>query len=543
MPSPIPYGEPHTLKAAKLNWRINFENELQKAERTQIRAFQNYFNSEYAKGFETFIMNGQMNFDGLFREKDLMNLYEELYESIGIRFAKWYSKNFDSLIEKQQDVSGFDLVWRQVFRAEGLMVAGSRVSLVSGAKKKTLHRVITALMSDAEFQSQGAEVKARIFRNKFEGYSRNEAIRLVRTESTNAANQATMVTAKDMFGAEGLEKEWITAVDGRERAAHRAANGQIVDFNEPFIVDGQELQRPGDPNGSASNVINCRCSVAPFPKEEIQEVDNRRVQVDPVRVDRGVEVDFSKMKKVEIESYLKDVLEANSIKVSGVNTKGITQTNLRLLMPQIKKLLDEYNVSSDLNVNTNGVLFKFSSGKRTLGSVTRVSYDRDIMRGNLERGYLKEVNFGSAKSGSHRTSLVDYKFDDSAYKFERWNSFVDTDKQHLSTATHEFAHFVTTKDSQRTIDFWREFDVLKTKYFDELRQYEYADWTQVEVGGRMRLTKIKDLRKYDEIAIGKYAHTNSDELLAEAFAEYKLSSNPRKYAKLIGELFDKYFKK
>ena len=113
----------------------------------------------------------------------------------------------------------------------------------------------------------------------------------------------------------------------------------------------------------------------------------------------------------------------------------------------------------------------------------------------------------------------------------------------MSTATHEFAHFVTTKDSQRTIDFWREFDVLKTKYFDELRQYEYADWTQVEVGGRMRLTKIKDLRKYDEIAIGKYAHTNSDELLAEAFAEYKLSSNPRKYAKLIGELFDKYFKK
>ena len=102
MPSPTSYGNAELLKAAKLNWRINFENELQKAERTQIRAFQNYFNREYAKGFETFIVNGQMNFDGLFREKDLMNLYEELYENIGIRFAKWYSKNFDSLIQKQQ---------------------------------------------------------------------------------------------------------------------------------------------------------------------------------------------------------------------------------------------------------------------------------------------------------------------------------------------------------------------------------------------------------------------------------------------------------
>jgi hypothetical protein len=31
--------------------------------------------------------------------------------------------------------------------------------------------------------------------------------------------------------------------------------------------------------------------------------------------------------------------------------------------------------------------------------------------------------------------------------------------------------------------------------------------------------------------------------MAEGFTEYKLSSNPTKYAKEIGKLIDKYFKK
>jgi hypothetical protein len=31
--------------------------------------------------------------------------------------------------------------------------------------------------------------------------------------------------------------------------------------------------------------------------------------------------------------------------------------------------------------------------------------------------------------------------------------------------------------------------------------------------------------------------------MAEGFTEYKLKSNPSKYAKLIGQLIDKYYKK
>ena len=70
-----------------------------------------------------------------------------------------------------------------------------------------------------------------------------------------------------MFGTNGFDKEWLTAVDGRERDAHRMANGQKRDPLEPFNVGGELLMLPGDPRGSASNIINCRCVVAEIPKE------------------------------------------------------------------------------------------------------------------------------------------------------------------------------------------------------------------------------------------------------------------------------------
>lgn len=58
-----------------------------------------------------------------------------------------------------------------------------------------------------------------------------------------------------------LDKEWLTAQDDRVRDWHAEADGQRVPYGEPFDVGGEALQYPGDPAGSAENVINCRCVV------------------------------------------------------------------------------------------------------------------------------------------------------------------------------------------------------------------------------------------------------------------------------------------
>jgi uncharacterized protein with gpF-like domain len=58
-------------------------------------------------------------------------------------------------------------------------------------------------------------------------------------------------------------KEWLSARDKNVRTDHSVADGQKVPVNASFIVGGEQLDRPGDPAGSAGNVINCRCVVLP----------------------------------------------------------------------------------------------------------------------------------------------------------------------------------------------------------------------------------------------------------------------------------------
>ena len=104
------------------------------------------------------------------------------------------------------------------------------------------------------------------------------AERIVRTQLNRvfnkAANDATNNLSKD-FALGLVQKEWVTAIDARTRPAHIDAHGQTVLTDKPFIVDGEELMYPGDPQGSPRNVINCRCraiTVLPSSPEELFEL-------------------------------------------------------------------------------------------------------------------------------------------------------------------------------------------------------------------------------------------------------------------------------
>jgi hypothetical protein len=88
---------------------------------------------------------------------------------------------------------------------------------------------------------------------------------IARTETHTAANYGAQ-TAAELTGLK-MRKEWVSAQDERTRTSppdefdHVEADGQVVDMNEAFTVGGEQLMFPGDPGGSAGNVINCRCAV------------------------------------------------------------------------------------------------------------------------------------------------------------------------------------------------------------------------------------------------------------------------------------------
>lgn len=83
---------------------------------------------------------------------------------------------------------------------------------------------------------------------------------IARTETMRASNAG----AFNLYKAWGTtQKEWLATGDGRTRDSHAAANGQVVDIDQPFIVGGAPMQYPGDPNAPLSEVANCRCTVIP----------------------------------------------------------------------------------------------------------------------------------------------------------------------------------------------------------------------------------------------------------------------------------------
>jgi hypothetical protein len=89
---------------------------------------------------------------------------------------------------------------------------------------------------------------------------RNRATTVARTETISAlgAGRADAHAAvAEVLGPDGLEQQWLSTLDARTRLHHAAADGLRTPVGQPFVVGGEPLMYPGDPAGSASNVINC----------------------------------------------------------------------------------------------------------------------------------------------------------------------------------------------------------------------------------------------------------------------------------------------
>lgn len=566
--------ERNTIKKAKLNWKLSYENELQKAERSEIRAFYNFFKGEYQKGYETFLRSGQISTDGLFKTADLIELYQDLYENIGLRFANWYAKNFDNLVEKQTDVSGNDSIWRQVFRSEAAMVAGGRVTLVSGTKKKTLTKIITGLMMDAEFQSMGADAKARVFRRRFDDYSQKEAVRLVRTESTNAANQATMTTAKDMFGEEGLDKEWMTAMDGRERLSHNQMNGTIIDFKEKFnvgitktkkggqiIIGYEEMDRPGDPNATAENVINCRCSIAPIPKESLKPVERPLVEQEELAPEPKPEQPKPTRTPKPREPF-KSVRAANKYAREQLNISYANFAGLE--MDVVNEMITQFEAARRLQPKLQINFLGSTKGhKQVLAGayeewLQALADERGDGYGGIRRAALNAVKdifettgrndpkimgwfssaedtislgqkleLGRIRGFTYNAAGQNWKYE--TFKMNRINWWSSNGEKGMHIVAHELGHALDA-----SADFFRSIE------FKTIMQ----DYTTIDaLTGRKVLDR--DLIKN---SLSRYAVNYEDEIttlkeiIAEAWAEYNCAAEPRQLARRIGKAMEQYFK-
>lgn len=109
----------------------------------------------------------------------------------------------------------------------------------------------------------------------------SRATRIARTEVHAAVNAGTLDGMKALpSDIKPRYKTWLATQDGRTRPDHAAADGQTVQLEDTFLVADEQLAAPGDPMGSAGNVIQCRCKVVYGDNPDGPQLDERQLGYD-----------------------------------------------------------------------------------------------------------------------------------------------------------------------------------------------------------------------------------------------------------------------
>ena len=91
--------------------------------------------------------------------------------------------------------------------------------------------------------------------------SRRAAVRTARTSSPPPRTRGRKAACDraEAMGAR-VTRRWMSTLDGRTRASHRALDGERVGDDSKF---SNGLRFPGDPTGRPEEFYNCRCTTIP----------------------------------------------------------------------------------------------------------------------------------------------------------------------------------------------------------------------------------------------------------------------------------------
>jgi HK97 family phage portal protein len=133
-----------------------------------------------------------------------------------------------------------------------------RIRRVSDTIRQDVREALSEGIAEGESVKQLAERVREVF-----DVARGRAMTIARTETAQAFNGGRYLGMKEA----GIEyHQWLTSADDRVRDLHEALMGEAVPVGEAFV---QNLKYPGDPDGEAEQVINCRCVTIPIRAEEL----------------------------------------------------------------------------------------------------------------------------------------------------------------------------------------------------------------------------------------------------------------------------------
>lgn len=247
----------------------------------------------------------------------LDNLQVEEFKSVSEYLAKCYE---DGFIGTFYDLQGqgiplcFPLDQEAMVRAvqldskisKGLYTRlGEDVALL---KKKITAQVSRGIATGMSYQQVAQQLAG------YTNIGYNNAVRIARTEGHRVQVQSGMDACyKAAEMGCNVVKQWDSTMDKRTRESHAMLDGQIRELDEPF---SNGLMFPGDPDGEAAEVINCRCALLQRAKWALDKGELETLQ------DRAKE--FGLDKAEQFEDYKKKYLQAAEVLTKSANRVKIS---------------------------------------------------------------------------------------------------------------------------------------------------------------------------------------------------------------------------
>lgn len=406
-------------------------------------------------------------------------------------------------------------------------------ALQRGIDLKYGKQQITASVTSSILQGKSIPRMANDLQSRMQNMNRTSAIRTARTAVTGAQNAGRLNTyraAQDM-GIK-LKKQWLATLDNRTRHAHAMLDGQTVDVDKPFKVDGYELMYPGDSSAPDYLVYNCRCTqIAELDGEDTSSGGRRAIDPETgesVLVEDMTYAEWAGWKKEQ--AIVKEKAELNLHSMQDCKEALLNDIGFNLVEDSFVRNVDE-RLAIDCTKQLHNLEQTFGAVKKSTGSICSVSGGRatdayvgakvtDPTNQNLS---LCPIAFNSYKSNITETlSQIESGYIMPALK----------ENASIYTVTHEYGHMVQNTVIKKAMEDYgleklkASIDYSKKTEKARLKQYKKI-WADTE---KRCCAEILDIAKEANVNfklgdnISRYGRTNYAEFFAEVFANSQLGA-------------------
>lgn len=391
--------------------------------------------------------------------------------------------------------------------------------------------------------------------------------RTMHTAAQNAGRQSGYNKAAQQGAI--FEKMWLAANNERTRLSHSLMNGQTVAHDEKFVspVTGVKLMFPGDWNAEGgdvgSEIYNCRCTLITkfkgFKKLNGEEPERTRREEENIQKPDTKSMIPSLSSILEACTTEREISKAaqeyfiakEGCKIESVDLLRVDPEVARQMVIKLDELDNKYH-SSLTEIKARAISDR-------IGGVTKPNEQScyEYIKTNDSSVLKSTITLNNKLCKDQNIVKQVFNVDNRSSGGLAHGAWVDEDNAALATLVHEYGHTILAgKLNEIAIgmgvenEAYEEAKQVYNDYISELRKikremqdvrFKYAGQPDGLRKGNEAAQELQN--KYNSTSISKYSESSVGEMIAEAFCDAQLSSNPREYSKRIMKILDREYGK